>query len=46
MKLFNEDLVTLSVKKNKKEVVVTGNVGRLVWIAFAALIAMVLVVKR
>lgn len=46
MKLFNEDLVTVSVKKNKRETVVTANVGRLIWVAFASLIAMVLFVKR
>lgn len=46
MKLLNEDLVTVSIQKNKKETVVTANVGRLIWVAFASLIAMVLIVKR
>ncbi|MCW0953292.1 hypothetical protein OIT44_04280 [Weissella ceti] len=46
MKLFNEDLLTISVEKSKKETIVTANVGRVVWLAFVSLIVMVLFVKR
>lgn len=46
MKMLNEDLVEVKIQKSKNETVVTANVGRLVWAAFLALIAMVLFVKR
>lgn len=46
MNLLEQDVVTVSIKRDKKNTTVTVNVGRMVWLAFASLIAMVLFVKR
>lgn len=46
MNLLEQDLLTVSIKKEKKNTTVTANVGHMVWLAFASLIAMVLFVKR